>query len=77
MARRLLTTSRLMVPVETPPITWSVKSCQDVPILAAGAWLLRSSMIEAFLGRVSAIAGVSATAPIAARMNARRLNFMA
>jgi hypothetical protein len=46
MAGRPETVSRTIVPRETPPITWSVKICQGVPIVAIGAPRLRSSIME-------------------------------
>ena len=45
MAARLATTSRPITPLEIPPMTWSVTSCQTLPIVAAGGSLLRSSIV--------------------------------
>src|SRR5208282_435032 len=45
MAARPGTASRPIVALETPPMTWSVKSCQLLPIAAMGGSRLRSSMI--------------------------------
>ena len=44
MAARPAITSRAIVPIETPPMTWSVKSRQWLPIVAMGGARLRSSI---------------------------------